>query len=400
MPVFLSTYRASCLVLIAAISLGCNSRRGSQETAAPAAQAAVTVVKPTRKSLRRVVEQPGSIQADEQTDLVAKVAGYVAKLHADIGKSVHGPKYDAEGRELEPGELLAELAIPELDEELNQKKAKVRYLDAQVTQARKAKIAAEATIATAKASVDEAKALRDRWQSESKRMTAMMKTGTLEGQTGYETLRQYESSVARLASANATVLKAEADAGKADADILAAQEQVNVGKAEARQVEAMLTYTKIRAPYDGVVVRRHVNTGDFLHGEAGKGAGVFTVARLNPVRVVIAVPEADAGLVEEKADAAIDVLGRIISGKVARTSWALEAGARTLRAEVDLPNPDGKLRPGTYVYAHITGRRPGPCPSLRSSSKATRWSASRSRTARPCRRASWSGAATDSSSKC
>ena len=345
------------LVIGVFIGLGCNQQRAVPEKAA-VGPVAVTIVHPERQALRRIVEQPGWIEPDEQTELVAKVAGYVARLHADIGKPVHGPKFDSQGHELEPGELLAELAVPELEQELKQKQAMVRYADAQVEQARKAKTAATANIATMKAAADEAVALKERWESESKRMAGMLKSGTLEGQTGFETERQFKAAVARLASAEAAVRKAEADEGKAAADVLAAQAQVDVSKAEAGRVEALLTYTKILHPYDGVVTRRHVNTGDFLKSDGGRGVGVFTVARLNPVRVVLAVPEADAALIAENADATIDVLGRGITGKVARTSWALEPGARTLRAEIDLPNADGKLRPGTYVYAHIVGHPP------------------------------------------
>src|SRR6516225_3294899 len=258
------------LSIAAPLCLGCNSQRAGKETPTPA-PAPVVIVKPERQSLRRIIEQPGAIQPDEQTELVAKLPAYVAKLHADIGKVVRGPKYDSQGHEIEPGELLAKLTIPELEEELNQKKAKARYAEAQVKQTEKAKIAAEANVGTARAALDEAKAMKERWESESERMAAMTKTGSVEVQTREETKRQYKASIARVASADAGVLKAEADAGKADADVLAAREQVNLSKAEVGQIEALLTYTKIRAPYDGIVVRRHVNTGDFLRGEAGKG---------------------------------------------------------------------------------------------------------------------------------
>src|SRR5258708_7145630 len=112
---------ASCVAAL--LCLGCNSQRPTKESSAPA-PASVDIVKPERKSLNRIVEQPGTIQPDEQTELVAKLPGFVAKLHADIGKQVRGPKLDSKGNEIEPGELLAELAIPELEEEFNQKMAK------------------------------------------------------------------------------------------------------------------------------------------------------------------------------------------------------------------------------------------------------------------------------------
>jgi multidrug efflux pump subunit AcrA (membrane-fusion protein) len=84
------------------------------------------------------------------------------------------------------------------------------------------------------------------------------------------------------------------------------------------------------------------------------------VARRDKVRVVVAVPEAEAGLVREQAPVKlrIEAAGSTpFEGKVARTSWSLAPGVRTLRAEVDLPNEQDRLRPGMYVYAQIT------CPS-------------------------------------
>jgi RND family efflux transporter MFP subunit len=122
----------------------------------------------------------------------------------------------------------------------------------------------------------------------------------------------------------------------------------------------MLAYAKIRAPYDGVVTMRKVNTGDLVQPAAGKGDWLFVVARLDPVRVVIDVPEADAALVDEKTQVSLSIPALrlpALQASVARTSWALAPGARTLRTEIDLPNKDGKYRPGTYVFARLTGEQ-------------------------------------------
>jgi multidrug efflux pump subunit AcrA (membrane-fusion protein) len=100
-----------------------------------------------------------------------------------------------------------------------------------------------------------------------------------------------------------------------------------------------------------------VSTGDFLNGNGKQG--VFRVARTDPVRVVVHVPEADAGLVREGLDVQLTVQALSNprqTGKIARTSWSLEPGSRTLRTEIDLPNPDGTVRPGMYVYAGINVR--------------------------------------------
>src|SRR5262249_2984410 len=124
--------------------------------------------------------------------------------------------------------------------------------------------------------------------------------------------------------------------------------------AEVGRIEALLEYTKITAPYDGVVTRRSVNTGDFVIG--AEKVALFSVAQIDPVRVVVQVPEADAGLVLPGQDVSFAIQGfedPLPTGKVRRTSWSLEPGSRTLWTEIDLPNPKGLVRPGTYVFASL-----------------------------------------------
>jgi hypothetical protein len=103
-----------------------------------------------------------------------------------------------------------------------------------------------------------------------------------------------------------------------------------------------------------------VDTGHLLQPSIGRSEMLFTVARLDPVRAAIEVPEADSALVAAGVPAKITIaaLGVTLDGKVARTSWGLDGAARTLRAEVDLPNADGKLRPGMYVNARLVAELP------------------------------------------
>jgi RND family efflux transporter MFP subunit len=164
-----------------------------------------------------------------------------------------------------------------------------------------------------------------------------------------------------LESARASVQKARADRDRALADVRAARSRVEVVTADARRADAMQGYAKIRAPYDGVITARKVNTGALVQPSAGAGDWLFRVARLDPVRVVVAVPEADAEVVRDQAEVRLTVQalgGPPLAGKVARTSWALEPGPRTLRAEIDLPNKNGLLRPGMYAYARISNTLP------------------------------------------
>lgn len=351
---------------------GCN-RPAASPPVPPAPAAAVVelaIVQPQWKSVRRVVEQPGTVQADEETQLFAKLPGYVRRLYADRGKHVKGPRLDSAGKEIEPGEILAEIAIPELHEEAQQKRALVRQAAAEVELAKKALASADANVAHYEASVGEAKAgltraeaQFNRWQSEYNRVAGLVQRGVIDAQTRDETENQFKAATAsweearaRVKTAEAAVRKSRADRDKSEADVAAAEARLEVVRADARRQEALLEYTSIRAPFDGVVTQRHVNTGDFLQATPGKGEGIFTVTRRDPVRIVVDVPEIDAALVQEKAPVKVQLQalqGVELPGTVSRTSWSLAPASRTLRVEIDLPNPDDRLRPGMYVYARI-----------------------------------------------
>ena len=223
---------------------GCGHSVATPQVGAPAVAAPVKVssISPQRKSLLRVVEQPGTVLAHEETQLFARVPGYVKRVHVDLGQDVHGPKRDSLGKEIEPGQLLAEIAVPELEEETNQKKALVRLADAEVEQSRKLLSAAEANIAMMEAMVVEAKALYGRWESESKRIGKMVASGTIDPQAHDETLHQFKAAAAHVLSAEAAVLKAKADRDKAIADVGASAAHVDVMKADSSRSLAMLGY--------------------------------------------------------------------------------------------------------------------------------------------------------------
>jgi HlyD family secretion protein len=356
-----------CRIFAAMVLLGSVSGCGQPTTAqkdgstTATAPAAIAVVHPKRQSLRRVVEQPGAIQAHEESQLFGRIPGFVSKVHFDIGQSVLGPKFDADGREAEPGQVLAEISAPELEEEVSQKNAQVRQAKAEVEQSKKALASAEANIVTTEAMVGEAKALYTRWASESKRITELVKNGVIDAQTRDETTNQFKAAEARVQSSEATVQKAKADRDKAAADVATAEARVSVAEADARRTAALMSYAKIRAPFDGIVTRRKLNVGDFVQPVAGKADYLFSIARLDPVRIVVAIPEADAEFVREKSEVKLSIpalSNPLLTGTVTRTSWALEPGSRTLRAEIELPNRDGRLRPGMYVSAQIINSLP------------------------------------------
>jgi multidrug resistance efflux pump len=327
------------------------------------------------RTVKRVVEQPGTVQAFEETALLAKFPGYVGAVADDPDKTDH-PPHDRQidiGSRVKKDQVLAELAIPELEQEWKQKKALVRQAEAEAVQAEKFLAAAgaeveavKATVAEAEAGVDRAQAVYDRSQLEVNRVSKQVTGGVDTRQALDDAQLQLKAAgatqkeaAAKVSSARAAVKKAEADRDKAAADVDAARATLEVAREEVGRVEALRGYTKIKAPFDGVVTRRAVNTGDLV--SPGEKVALFSVARTDPVRVVVNVPEADAGLVAVGQDVRVTlqaVQGPAATGTVTRTSWSLEPGPRTLRTEIDLPNEKGLIRPGMYAYARLTADLP------------------------------------------
>jgi len=352
-------------------ALGCSKQPapGGAAPAPPAAQ--VTVVKPERKPVQRVVEQPGTVQAFEETELLANVTGYVEALEADPDKKDR-PEHDRYidiGSRVKGGQVLARMAIPELEEEFKEKTALVKKAEAEVIQAEKAQVAAGAAVvaatamvAEAEAGVERAQAGYDRWRLEVAKVEHLIKEGVDVGQTLSETQLQFKVAeatrkevIARVTSSAAAVKKAEADRDKAAADVAAAKARLEVSRAETNRVDALRGYMRIKAPFDGIITSRGVNRGDFV--KSGDKVPLFRVARIDPVRVVVYVPEAEAGLVAPGQEVRLALQGESSAGKVgrvSRVSWSLEPGSRTLRTEIDLPNEKGQIRPGMYVYARLT----------------------------------------------
>ena len=352
--------RRAGFFLVAAATAGCNPATTTGPTPHVKATATgVTLGSPKKKDLRRVVEQPATIEAFEETPLVARIPGYVAKVPADIGTPI------------KKNDVLAELSVPEMLRELDQKQALVKQAKAEVEQASASSEAAEAAILTAKAQVREAESGRaravasyDYWKTQSLRYADAVKDRVIEKQVYDEAVNKFKAAEAykdeieaKVLSANATTKETEAKAKKAKADLQAAHARVGVAQADEERLAALTDYRYIRAPYDGVVTRRHIHTGYFLQPGVSGPSVLFVVARTDTLRISTDIPEAEAEFITKDMVADIEppfLKGQSFKGKVARMSWALDGKSRTLRVEIDYPNKEGKLRPGTYANILFT----------------------------------------------
>jgi HlyD family secretion protein len=338
----------------------------------------VQVINPPIRNIVRVVGQPSFIESYERTSIFPKLTGYIKEWKVDIGDRV------------KKGQTLATLFVPELEEDYETKIATVGLDEQRIELALKMVKVAEAEVKSAEASMAEAKAILDkynamveRWDSEVKRLQNEVNRGVVDPQVLLESTNQLRSSTAAREAAKATIAKTEADLlsdqatlAKAIVAVQVARAELAVAKSEAKRIKAWVGYITLPAPFDGVITVRNANTLDFVLPAMGDptamdrspnispsgAAPIYVVDRTDVVRVFVDIPEQDANYVHIGTKASVLAKGyrdEPIAGTVTRTSWALNVKSRTLRAEIDLPNPNSQLLPGMYAYAKVIIERPG-----------------------------------------
>jgi RND family efflux transporter MFP subunit len=162
-----------------------------------------------------------------------------------------------------------------------------------------------------------------------------------------------------------------AQQGTVDVQTLKAQEAaVGVAQANAVAQEAQLlvlnqqkAYQRVVAPFDGVITQRNVDVGSLVQADAVSSTFMFTIMQSNVIRTQVYVPQDQAFGLGPGIDAVVrvpEIPDRTFPGKVTRIADALAPGTRTLLTEIDIPNPDGVLTPGTYctIELHIPRKTP------------------------------------------
>ncbi len=367
---------AACSLLAALAAGGCgHEQKGTFNTVTK--PPAVHVIQPELRKIVRVVGQPSFIESYERSSVFPKMSAYIEKWNVDIGDKV------------KRGDTLATLFVPEMVEDWGTKKATVDLDKQRIERALKVVKVAEADVIAAKASLKEARAIYDkfeaeveRWDSEVKRLQHEVDRGVVDPQILLESTNQLKASIAARSAAAATIAKAEADVLSKESSLEKDKVEVEVTRAdlsvavsEAKRMEAWVGYLKLPAPFDGVIVARNANTFDFVLPASGDptamdraphlsptgSAPIYVVDRLDIVRIFVDIPEQDANYVQIGTKASVVAKAysdQPIPGTVTRTSWALNVKSRTLRAEIDLPNPKSRLLPGMYAYAKVIIERP------------------------------------------
>ncbi|MFQ5501388.1 MAG: efflux RND transporter periplasmic adaptor subunit [Phycisphaerae bacterium] len=292
---------------------------------------AVEVTQPERRTLTRELRMPATLLAGEMADLYAKTSGYISTVNVDIGNRV------------EKGQALLLIDVPEMEDDLRQSQA--------VLAARRAKAAqSEAMIEIARAEVQRAEAEHQLSHINHERKLALRKGKAIPEQ-------ELDDAKSRLAISDAALKIAKAHVLSAEADLKVAQSETVVGEANLARLKTLMGYATIKAPFAGTITDRLVDPGAFVRSAAeGTTTSLLSISRVDFIRLALEIPESDAPFVRigTKVDINVKALGgEPIHAAITRTAGALKPGTRTMRAEVDLKNEDGRLTPGMYAQVVV-----------------------------------------------
>jgi RND family efflux transporter MFP subunit len=257
----------------------------------------VAVVHPALEAPQEDLVLPASLQAWEESPIYARTDGYLLRWYKDIGSRVA------------KGERLADIDTPEVDQELDQ----------------------------ARAARNQAQAQADLAKVSARRMEALYKDQLVSEQDNDTSASAYTQAVANLAAAAANL----------------------------HRLEQLEGFKQVVAPFAGVITRRNVDPGTLIsattgaapQGGTGSGRELFDLARVDPLRVFTSVPQAYAPYIGPGTRATVsleELPGRSFPGTVARTAQAIDPATLTLLTEIDLPNPDGRLLPGSLGQVRFT----------------------------------------------
>jgi RND family efflux transporter MFP subunit len=257
----------------------------------------------------RQIDLPGTIQAFNSATLYARATGYISVRNVDIGSRVKS------------GDVLAVIAAPDLDQQLDQARGQLAQMQAAVVQA--------------VADMNLARVTNDR-------TTRLV-------QDGWTSRQQGDTDRLGLASKAAAVAVAQAN--------LQAQ------RSAVNRLEQLTGFERVVAPFSGVITARQIDVGSLVTADAASGTPLFSIDRTDVLRVQIYVPQdAFFGLKDgNPAEVTVPELpGRVFHGKVARNASALQQQTRTMLTEVDVDNADGTLTSGLYGIVHLKEPRAQP----------------------------------------
>jgi len=311
-----------CVAGIAVLSVSCSKTDNAQAGPLNAPNIpTIAVAKATTEDLSHDLVLTAEFRPFQEIDVMAKVAGYVKAIYVDVGDRV------------QLNQPLAILEVPEMADDRARGQAGVER--------------AQAEVARAKDQLQQAQSAHDIAHLSYTRL--------------FEVSKQKPGLVAQqeIDDVHGKDLVAEAQVSGARSNLAAAQQQVQVNTAELQKVNTMFEYTKVTAPFAGVVTKRFADTGSMIQAGTASSTQVNPLVRLSEnsrLRLTVPVPESAVPTVHvgQQVDVQVPTLKRSFAGRVARFSDKLNLATRTMETEVDVPNANLVLIPGMYAEVHLT----------------------------------------------
>jgi RND family efflux transporter MFP subunit len=287
------------------------------------AESVAAVAHAERRSIGTTLTIAGEFKPFQDVDVHAKVAGYIKVIHVDVGDHVKA------------GQTLAVLEIPELAAELagadaavRRSKEEIRRAEGDLVRAQSAHSAAHSAYARLKQAAD--------------------------SRAGLVAQQEIDDSQAK-------DLEFEAQVSSSSAALSSAQQQLQVAEANQKQYAALSDYSRIVAPFSGVITARFADTGALIAAgtsNSSQSMPVVRLAEISKLRLVLPIPESVAAQIHlgDPVKARVQALNQDFVGKVSRFADSLDRQTRTMETEIDFDNRDGRLIPGMYAETQLSLR--------------------------------------------
>lgn len=324
----------SCILALLAVAASLTSfscSDSNKPVQASGLAISVGVAKVVKKSLGQHITLSSELVPFQEIDVYAKESGYVSKLSVDYGTHVKA------------GQVMAVLEIPELQAQLEEDQADIKNAGNQVTRAQH-------------------ELSRYQAQYNALHLEYTRLNGVFQSQPGIVAQQEVDDAQGKDLAASSQV-----DAGQAALE--ASQSQLSAAKAKLAHDQSLFDYSRITAPFSGVVTERYANLGTLMQAGTGSSTQAMPLVKLSEddlFRLVIPVPEAYVRFIRigDPVEVNVPSLNHTFPGKVARFSVDVRSDTRTMHTEVDVPNPQHILLPGLYAEADLQFNRKENIPSI------------------------------------
>jgi len=279
-----------CAAIVGQVSSRMVASRQLEAATHELALTPVNVTRPAAGTPNSQFALPATVQPYMATTIHARTNGYLLKWYADIGTHVR------------KGQLLATIASPEIDSQLDAARATLRQVEAG--------------------------------------------------------LKLAQITAGRYSNLSHTDAVAQQEVDQTAQNLRGQQATLQASQAEVRRLQQLQGFEKVYAPFDGVITSRKIDVGNLINaGGSAQGVELFQLSQIQTLRVFVSVPENYAAAAKGERAAHVEFAqypGETFPGTIVRNAHSIDSATRTLLVEVDVPNRDGRLLPGSYANVRFS----------------------------------------------